>query len=174
MTTPDATPRPAGVELAPMRLEHVAAVADIEARASASPWSVGLFRGEFDVAPETRTWLVALRDGVVVGFAGAMYVEDEAHVMNVAVDPGLRRRGIGRVLFAALADEASQRARHLTLEVRTSNVAARELYRAFGLAPAGVRRRYYPDGEDAFVMWAHDIDQPPFRQRLAQLTGAGS
>lgn len=165
---------PAGIEVAPMELRHVEAVAAIEAAASASPWSAGLFRGEFDVPAGSRTWLVALRDGDVVGFAGAMYVEDEAHVMNVAVDPGQRRQGIGRVLFAALAAEASRRARHLTLEVRTSNVAARELYRQFGLAPAGVRRRYYPDGEDAFVMWAHDIDQPPYRQRLAQLDRAGS
>ena len=157
-----------------MRPVHVPAVAAIEAASSASPWTVGLFEGEFDVAPETRTWWVAIHGVTVVGFAGAMYVEDEAHVMNVAVDPGRRRQGIGRALFAALAGEASRRARHLTLEVRTSNVAARELYRQFGLAPAGVRRRYYPDGEDAFVMWAHDIDQAPYRQRLAQLTGAGS
>jgi [ribosomal protein S18]-alanine N-acetyltransferase len=163
-----------GLELVPMRPDHVEAVAAIEAEASASPWTPGLFRGEFDLPAGSRTWIVAVRDGSVVGFAGAMYVEDEAHVMNVAVDPAERRQGIGRALFATLADEATRRARHLTLEVRTSNVAARQLYRRFGLAPAGVRRRYYPDGEDALVMWAHDIDQPAYRSRLDDAAGRRS
>lgn len=166
--------RPA-VSLEPMRLEHVPAVAAIEAAASASPWSEGLFRAEFDVAPEARSWLVAVRGGRTLGFAGAMYVADEAHVMNIAVDPGLRRQGLGRLLFRGLVDEAVGRGiRHLTLEVRVSNVAARELYRRFGLAPAGIRRRYYPDGEDALVMWAHDIDAPAFAQRLDRPWGAAS
>lgn len=163
------------VQLEPMRPAHVDAVVAIEAAASPSPWTAGLFAGEFDVEPETRSWLVAVRDGVVVGFAGVMYVEDEAHVMNVAVDPSLRRQGIARQLLAALINEASSRgARHLTLEVRTSNVAARQLYQQFGLAPAGVRRRYYPDGEDALVLWAHDIDGPAYRRRLDELCGAAS
>lgn len=158
-----------------MRPVHVPAVAAIEAASSASPWTVGLFEGEFDVAPETRTWWVAVRDMAVVGFAGAMYVEDEAHVMNVAVAPAMRRRGIARRLFAALlADAAERGARHLTLEVRTSNVAARQLYQQFGLAPAGVRRGYYPDGEDALVLWVHDIDDVSYRQRIDELCGARS
>lgn len=167
-------PRPA-VTLEPMGLEHVPAVVAIEAAASASPWSEGLFRAEFDLAPESRSWLVAVRDDRTLGFAGAMYVADEAHVMNIAVDPGLRRQGLGRLLFRGLVDEAVGRgARHLTLEVRVSNGAARALYRRFGLAPAGVRRRYYPDGEDALVLWAHDIDAPAFAERLDLPGGAAS
>lgn len=158
-----------------MSPEHVAAVAAIEASSSPSPWSEGLFRGEFDVPPSSRTWLVARRGDEVVGFAGMMYVEDEAHVMNIAVDPTLRRQGAGRRLLAALVAEAVRRgARHLTLEVRTSNTAARQLYQRFGLAPAGMRRRYYPDGEDALVLWAHDIDSPPYQRRLDQLCQATS
>lgn len=169
------TTEPAAVRVEVMRPEHVAAVVAIEAASSASPWTEGLFRGEFDVPVETRTWLVAVDGGEVVGFAGSMYVEDEAHVMNVAVDPGRRRHGIGRALFAGLVDAAvASGARHVTLEVRVSNDAARALYRRFGLAPAGVRRRYYPDGEDALVMWAHDIDQPEYRRRLDERCGATS
>ena len=164
------------VELEPMRLEHVPAVTAIEVAASPSPWTEGLFRGEFEVPPSSRSWLVAIdAPATVVGFAGAMYVEDEAHVMNIAVDPSARRRGIGRTLFAGLLDEVTWHgARHLTLEVRTSNVAARALYAAFGLAPVGVRRRYYPDGEDALVLWAHDIDAPEFRSRAAQVAAGRS
>jgi [ribosomal protein S18]-alanine N-acetyltransferase len=152
----------------PLQPDHVPAVAAIERASSPAPWSEGLFRGEFDVPAPTRTWLVAL-DGTdtVVGFAGVMYVDDEAHVMNIAVAPTVRRLGVGRRLLGGLVEAAlGVGARHLTLEVRTSNDAALALYRRFGLAPAGVRRRYYPDGEDALVLWAHDIDRPDYRRRL--------
>lgn len=161
------------VTIEPMALHHMAAVVAIEASSSPSPWTEGLFRGEFEVPAASRTWLVALRGDQVIGFAGAMYVDDEAHIMNIAVDPALRRQGAGRRLLAALVAEATRRgARHLTLEVRTSNTAARHLYQQFGLAPAGMRRRYYPDGEDAMVLWVHDIDGADYQHRLVQLCEA--
>jgi ribosomal-protein-alanine N-acetyltransferase len=60
----------------------------------------------------------------------------------------------------------------MTLEVRVSNTAAIGLYRRFGFAPAGVRAGYYgDDGEDALVMWAHDIAGPAFAARLDELIG---
>lgn len=163
------------VTLEPMRPDHVPAVVAIEAASSTSPWTEGLFRGEFDVPASSRSWLVAVLDGSVVGFAGSMYVEDEAHVMNIAVDPAARRHGIGRALFAGLVSEATGHgARHLTLEVRVSNVAARRLYADFGLTPVGIRRRYYPDGEDALVLWAHDIDVEPLPRRQDERAAGGS
>jgi ribosomal-protein-alanine N-acetyltransferase len=58
----------------------------------------------------------------------------------------------------------------MTLEVRTSNTAAQKLYQGFGFAPAGVRRRYYSDnGEDALIMWAHDVNTPAYGERLDEL-----
>ena len=70
-----------------------------------------------------------------------------------------------------LAREAVRRgARNLTLEVRVSNEAAKGLYRRFGLAPAGIRKGYYVEsGEDAIVMWAHDIDDDAYSDRLRRL-----
>jgi ribosomal-protein-alanine N-acetyltransferase len=56
-----------------------------------------------------------------------------------------------------------------TLEVRASSTGAQELYRRFGFAPAGVRRRYYEESEDAIVMWCHDIDGPEYAARLEGL-----
>ncbi len=75
--------------------------------------------------------------------------------------------------MVALVDAAlERRMTALTLEVRADNTAAQGLYRRFGLAPAGVRRAYYqPDGEDALVMWAHDIHEPPYAARSARLRG---
>jgi ribosomal-protein-alanine N-acetyltransferase len=74
--------------------------------------------------------------------------------MNIAVDPDLRRRGIGSALLAELYARAGDASAQFTLEVRRSNQAAIELYQRDGFRIAGLRRRYYQDnGEDALIMW---------------------
>jgi ribosomal-protein-alanine N-acetyltransferase len=99
-----------------------------------------------------------------------MFAPDEAHITNIAVHPQERRRGIGRVLLVHLIDTAlDRRVEALTLEVRVSNVAAQNLYRSLGFAPAGIRQRYYENSEDALVMWAHDIQGSEFRRRFATM-----
>jgi [ribosomal protein S18]-alanine N-acetyltransferase len=75
------------------------------------------------------------------------------HVMNVAVDPDRRRRGIGTALIGSLLEQVGPDAQ-VTLEVRRSNTGAQLLYERFGFRSAGVRPRYYADnGEDAVIMW---------------------
>ena len=67
-------------------------------------------------------------------------------------------------------DEAVRRGvNDMTLEVRVSNSAAQGLYRSFGFAPAGVRKRYYENTEDAIVMWCHDIHTDEYAARLAAI-----
>ncbi len=155
----------------------VAAVAAIEAVASPDPWTPALFEGELSVLPALRHWLVACEATgdrpEVVGFVGMMFVPDETgahpegHVMNVAVRPDRKRQGIARrLLIAAFADALDRGVEHLTLEVRVSNDPARNLYQQLGFAPVGLRPRYYPDGEDALILWAHDIQTVDFRRRL--------
>ena len=76
------------------------------------------------------------------------------HVMNVAVDPDERRRGVATALLERLYEEVSDPEAQYTLEVRRSNTPAMALYERQGFRAAGVRRRYYHDnGEDAVVMW---------------------
>jgi ribosomal-protein-alanine N-acetyltransferase len=102
----------------------------------------------------------------VVGFGGVLVIVDEAHVTNLLVDRDYRNRGIGQKLMVALIGEALRRgARHLTLEVRKGNAAARKLYSRLGMAPVGVRPGYYGD-DDAIILWAHDIDAPGFLEGL--------
>lgn len=128
------------------------------------PWSEGIFRDE--LAMSGRAYLVAEVEGVVVGFAGLMLVEADGHITTVTVDPDWRRRRLATRLMMALVELALVAgARHLTLEVRASNRSAQRLYSRFGLAPVGVRKGYYGD-EDALIMWATDIDRPPYRARL--------
>jgi len=158
------------VVLTPMRRRHLRAVLRIEGRSQPRGWSLGLFLGEL-ARPEGRSYLVAKVDGHVVGFAGMLFIGDEGHVATISVDPGWRRQGVGARLMTVLCRQAiSAGASSLTLEVRAGNTGAQALYRMFGLAPAGVRRAYYKDdGEDALVMWAHDVDAPAYADRLRAL-----
>ena len=89
-------------------------------------------------------WLMlAERDGRSAGFAMARVVLDEAELLLLAVRPGERRRGVGAALLRAVVDDARDRGvAQLHLEVRAGNEAT-HLYRAFGFAKVGERRRYY-------------------------------
>ena len=147
----------------PLTIDDLGALVALEAANAPAPWSEGVFRNE--LAAENRIYLGADEDGLV-GFAGAMLVADEAHVTNLLVDPAWRRRGIGFELMRSLIEAAvGAGARHLTLEVRSRNEAARALYARVGLAPVGVRQGYYGD-DDALILWAHDIDGDEYLARL--------
>jgi ribosomal-protein-alanine N-acetyltransferase len=100
-----------------------------------------------------------------------MLVVGEGHVSTLAVDPRWHRYGIGSRLLLALARESIARGMTaLTLEVRLSNQPAQNLYRKFGFAPAGLRKNYYTEtGEDALIMWAHDVDAEAYQRRLSDV-----
>ncbi len=163
-----------------MEPTDLTAVAMLEAKAKPDPWSLALFAGEFDVSPQARHWLVAelnvntddagdSKGTDLVGFAGAMFVADEAHVLNIVVDPGSQGRGIGRVLLSQLLLDAVDRgAVSATLEVRSDNQAALALYSNVGFEKSGTRPRYYADGADAAILWMHRLYRP---ERSAHLAG---
>lgn len=101
-----------------------------------------------------------------------MFVDDEAHITNIAVDPNRRRQGFARRILGHLVETAIERgAQSMTLEVRVGNEAALGLYRAFGFAPAGIRQKYYENSDDALVMWAHDIQGADFSRRMTDARG---
>ena len=144
------------------QLDDLEELAALEASNRPNPWTKGILRDE--LTQDNRIYVVA-EDEAVIGFAGVMVVGEEAHVTNLLVDPPLRRGGVGRRLMVEVLNSAIARgARHVTLEVRTKNEAARALYASLGLAPVGIRKGYYPD-DDAMILWAHDIDGPEYRGR---------
>jgi ribosomal-protein-alanine N-acetyltransferase len=159
-----------GVQVVPMRRRHLRSVLHIEAQVYPRPWTLGLFLSELNLHT-ARSYFVARVDGRVVAYAGLMLSLEDAHVTTLAVEPQWQRHKLGQRLMVVLAREAVRRgAKNLTLEVRVSNVAAQGLYRRFGLAPAGIRKGYYLEsGEDAIVMWAHDIDDEEYSERLHRL-----
>ena len=170
------TPPEDGLVIEPMRRRDLTAIQVIERQVYPQPWSVNVFTSEIEMARQGhRHYICAHRSGMLVGYAGMMIVVDEAHVTNIAADPGRQREGIGRRLLAELAWEARRRGCNaLTLEVRLSNVAAQGLYHRFGFEPAGIRQRYYENTEDAIVMWCRDIDTPEYAARLHQLSPESS
>ncbi len=159
--------RPMGIEVAVMRRRHLRGVLAIEEQVYPRPWSGSLFLSEMSLR-SSRAYFVARSGRSVVGYGGVMLSDDDAHVTTLAVDPDHQRRGIGTRLMLTLTRAAVQRgARHLTLEVRSNNIAAQALYRRFGLAPVGTRPGYYTaTNEDALIMWVHDIDTPEYSVRL--------
>ena len=160
-----------GLVIAPMSRRDLEQVMRIEDVSYPRPWTRRLFEGELDMAQRgERCYLVARDNGVLVGYAGLMYVVADAHVTNIAVASEQQRRGIATRLLAELSWEA---VRHgcdaMTLEVRVSNTAARSLYERFGFVEAGVRKNYYENTEDAIVMWCNDIHSHEYAQRLRTL-----
>ena len=136
-----------------MTIDDVPTVAAIEAATFPTPWSEDAFRKEITDNPVAR-YLVAEKDGAVIGFAGAWIILDESHITNIAILAEHRGNGYGRALTAALMQYLSNLgAAYATLEVRKSNVTAQNLYKSLGYVSVGVRKRYYEDnGEDALLM----------------------
>jgi ribosomal-protein-alanine N-acetyltransferase len=99
-------------------------------------------------------WLVALDGENVVGYIGSQTVMGETDMMNVAVHPEHRRRGIARALIEALVVALRERESScLTLEVRASNEPAIALYSDLGFGEVGRRRNYYRNPkEDALIL----------------------
>ena len=157
------------IVISPMRRRHLRSVLGIEERTSSTPWSLGLFLGE--ARRQERVYLVARAGHRVVGFAGMLFALTDGHVTTIAVDPDRQGTAIGTRLLLVLLRRAVERdAEAVTLEVRASNEAAQALYRAFGFAPAGVRKGYYRNPvEDALVLWAHDIHSSDYTERLATI-----
>lgn len=151
----------------PLAEADLPSILRIEEATYPTPWTEGIFRDE--MAAPGRVNLVAEADGEVVGYSGLMVILPEAHVTSVTVDPQRRGSRIGTRLMLRISQEAlAAGANSLTLEVRVSNRNAQALYQRFGMAPVGIRKRYYKD-EDALVMWVHDIDSPEYRERLDEI-----
>jgi ribosomal-protein-alanine N-acetyltransferase len=164
---------PVDVTLAPMRRRHLRAVLRIEEQAVHRSWSLGLFMNELAMKG-SRRYVVAKVSGQVVGFAGLLFSGPDGHVTTISVDPAWQGHRVGTRLLLVLARAAvEQGSENLTLEVRAGNEPAIRLYRRFGFAPAGIRRGYYAEiGEDALVMWAHEIDGDDYRRRLDAIEAA--
>ena len=141
------------MEIVRMTAGHVPQVAALEAVCFRDPWSERSVASELD--NPLSLWLVALDGERVAGYIGSQSVMGESDMMNVAVHPDYRRRGIAEALILALVEavKAELDSHCLTLEVRASNDPAIALYRKLDFKQIGLRRNYYRNPkEDALIL----------------------
>jgi len=142
------------VELRRLEQRDLDTVEEIERASYPTPWSRSMFAAELR-KPSAIALGAYLVEGELVGYAFVSRYVDAWHVMNVAVSPAFRRRGIASTLLQRLFEvTASDPRRGYTLEVRVSNAEAIRLYERLGFESRGIRRGYYTDNrEDALIMW---------------------
>ncbi|MBI3910428.1 MAG: ribosomal protein S18-alanine N-acetyltransferase [Armatimonadetes bacterium] len=158
-----------GPTIRAMKQEDIPQVSAVDRLCFPVPWSPQTFAAE--IRQLAGFYLVAELRGRIVGYIGSWMVLDEVHIATLGVHPDLRRRHIAARLLLALLEEATRRrVRRVTLEVRASNTAARELYQKYGFEAVGVRHGYYSDnGEDAILMWIPDLLRPEQQARLREI-----
>ena len=135
-----------------MNSSHVKQIAELEKICFSDPWSERSIASELD--NKLAFWLVAVEGESVAGYIGSQTVMDETDMMNVAVHPDFRRKGIAEALVNALVDHLIKIGSHcLTLEVRASNAPAIALYEKLGFSEIGRRKNYYRNPrEDALIL----------------------
>jgi ribosomal-protein-alanine N-acetyltransferase len=154
-----AVSQPGPVSLRALRESDLNAVMAIELRGYPFPWTRGIF---IDCLRAGYPGLAMERDGLLIGYGVLSIAADEAHVLNICIDPLAQSRGLGRQLLRALVQLAADRgAQRVFLEVRPSNTPALALYHSEGFNEIGRRPRYYPAAqgrEDAVVMAIELVD----------------
>jgi ribosomal-protein-alanine N-acetyltransferase len=158
----------------PVGLSHLDSIITIEKISYPTPWPSSVFIEELQHS-WSRMWGFYPPDyKVPVGFILFWEVYDELHILNIAVHPGFRRRGIARKLMEALLTHGRMnRFKFITLEVRSSNTAALNLYRNLSFRIEGIRKGYYSDNnEDALIMANYISDS--LREETAAENSAGN
>ena len=135
-----------------MNAGQVAQIADLEKICFSDPWSENSIA--FELENKLAHWLVAQEGEMVAGYIGSQTVMGETDMMNVAVHPDFRRRGIAEALVKRLVEDLQAMESHcLTLEVRASNAPAIALYEKLEFRQVGRRPNYYRNPkEDALIL----------------------
>jgi [ribosomal protein S18]-alanine N-acetyltransferase len=136
----------------PMLEADLDQVVEIEKASMPSPWSKELFDEE--LKRDAAHYFVLEEEGRVAGYMGYWEAPEEAHIINLAIGPDFRKRGLGKMMMDHCLAYAAKRGAHLaTLEVRQSNEAAQKLYEKCNFRVVAIRKKYYSDNqEDAIVM----------------------
>jgi ribosomal-protein-alanine N-acetyltransferase len=160
--------KPAGeatkFKLRRMRRSDIDQVHALEERIFPTPWTRKSYEFELERNPASEQWVIETwaehDEWIIVAYSVCWKLGGELHVANLAVAPKFRRRGLGRrLLHHVLARAAEKGIKSATLEVRSGNQAAQNLYAKFGFEVVGRRKRYYSNNrEDALLMQLPHLD----------------
>ncbi|MBI1823229.1 MAG: ribosomal protein S18-alanine N-acetyltransferase [Nitrospirae bacterium] len=127
-------------------------VLEIANRSFSNPWTREMFENEYLKNPFSEQILVRC-EGKIGGYLFMMSLFDECHILDFAVEPNLRRKGIGNKMIAYLIEKMKMKnVRKIFLEVRHSNLPAQSLYQKAGFIQIAVRKSYYSNPkEDAVI-----------------------
>ena len=147
------------IEIRRLTLADLGSIEQIERRAYPTPWSRSMFASELAKPSSICLGAFDAETDQLLGYLIISRYVDAWHVMNVAVEPSHRRRGIATALLDRLFElTADDGRRGYTLEVRVSNTHAIQLYERLGFQGRGIRRGYYTDNrEDALIMWKDPV-----------------
>ncbi|PTQ90605.1 ribosomal protein S18-alanine N-acetyltransferase [Agitococcus lubricus] len=140
--------------LRPMTEADLNAVYAIEKQVQYAPWSIPLFQEGLG----RHLCTVAEYQHQIIGFSVVQFIVDEAHLLNIAIDPQYQKRGFAKVLLAKVFAQAQDKnASTLFLEVRQSNQRALAIYQMAGFNEIGLRKNYYPspNGKEHAVIMAY-------------------
>ena len=140
------------IDIVKMERCHVAQIAQLEKQCFSEPWSENSIASE--LSNPLSLWLVAMDGDVIAGYVGSQSVIGESDMMNIAVHPEHRRKGIAVALVDTLVTQLKEKGNYcLTLEVRISNASAIALYQKLGFEQVGRRPNYYRSPkEDALIL----------------------
>jgi [ribosomal protein S18]-alanine N-acetyltransferase len=143
------------IDLRRLEMRDLDRIEEIERESYPTPWSRSMFAGELAKPSSICLGAFDTESEALVGYLIISRYVDAWHVMNIAVAPSERRRGIAQDLLERLFElTANDSRRGYTLEVRVSNANAIRLYERLGFQARGLRRGYYTDNrEDALIMW---------------------
>lgn len=157
------------LSIRPMQKEDLDHIISIESSVFPDPWTFTMFSEQLDL-PQMYSLITARLEDEVVGYGGLLRIRDEGHITNLAVQPQKHGMGIGKsiiyfLFLLALKEQLSS----ITLEVRTTNIRAQQLYEKFGFQIIASRKNYYGYEDDAFVMMANEVGEPSFQRNLEEI-----
>lgn len=144
-------------KISPMDSSSIKAIHNISELSFPISWSLESLQSELD--NKFAKYVVLKKGDSIVGYGGMWIIIDESHITNVAIHPNARGHGGGDLIVEALFRICrKQKVTAITLEVRSSNFQAINLYEKHGFEKVSIRPHYYEDNnEDAVIMWNRNL-----------------
>lgn len=144
------------VKVIPTERDHLAFITATEKLCFSNPWSENSFAYALD-NPNVQSCFTALYKGEPAGYMCLFHLFEEGELLNVAVSPDLRNKGIAQKMMDKMVEHLKEKGvERITLEVRESNAAARHLYERNGFTRFAIRKNYYSSPvENGIIMEKH-------------------